>query len=333
MGMTAFEDFQPGETRAYGDYRFTEAEIVEFASVYDPQPFHLDDAAGRRSMLGGLSASGWHTCSALMRMMVDGWLAETTCLAGIGVEDNRWLAPVRPGDRLTARTETLEKIDLRSRPDAGIVKFATSLRNQDGVEVLAQKTSTLFARREKLAVAALPLWEKKAALEKKTAENPPEPIADRFGALPDHFARAQVGAFAQLGETLFTADFIRDYAEKYDPMPFHIDEAAGKAHFLGAMSAAGFQTASCWMGHFIALRREAAAGGETPSRASPGFSGLVWRKPVLLGDRIAFSSQVIAKRATSKPNLGLVRSRNLGVNQHGEIVIEFDASVFTPIEE
>ncbi len=329
MGLIAFEDFQPGESRVFGDYLFTEAEIVDFARAYDPQPFHLDADAGRQTILGGLSASGWHTCSALMRMTVDGWLAETTCLAGVGVEENRWLAPVRPGDRLTARTETLEKIDLRSRSDAGIVKFATSLRNQDGVEVLAQKSATLFARREPLAAEAAPAPAKQPA----APEILPERVDDRFAALPDHFARARVGAFADLGETCFTPDFIRGYATKYDPMPFHIDEDAGKKHLLGALSAAGWQTACCWMRHFIALRQEAADGGDIPSRASPGFSGLVWRKPVLSGDRIGFSSQVIAKRATSKPNLGLIRSRNRGVNQRGEIVIEFDASVFAPIEE
>ena len=156
MTVAAFEDFRPGETRSYGDYEFTAPEMIAFAQVYDAQPFHLDDEAARHSIFGGLSASGWHTCSALMRMNVDGWLTQTTCLAGVGVEENRWLAPVRPGDRLSAQTRTLEKIDLRSRPDAGIVKFATSLRNQTGQEVLAQKHSILFGRRERLDELATP---------------------------------------------------------------------------------------------------------------------------------------------------------------------------------
>jgi acyl dehydratase len=326
MTLIAFEDFQLGETRSYGDYLFTAPDIVAFAQVYDAQPFHLDDEAARHSILGGLAASGWHTCSALMRMNVDGWLAGTTGLAGIGIEENRWLAPVRPGDRLSARMETIEKVELRSRPDAGIVKFATSLRNQAGEEVMSQKSSILFGRRE-------PLAESTPSLAKRAPKAAPpelERIDDPFAALPDDYARARVGAYADLGETHFSADFIRDYASQFDPLPFHVDEEAGRAHLLGAMSAAGLQTACCWMHHFIALRRKA-AGGEIPGRASPGFSDLVWRKPVLVGDRITFSTQVIAKRQTSKPGLGLIQSRNLAINQRGEIALEFVASVFSPI--
>ncbi len=326
MTLAAFEDFLPGETRSYGDYEFTAPEMIAFAQVYDAQPFHLDDEAARHSIFGGLTASGWHTCSALMRMTVDGWLTQTTCLAGVGVEENRWLAPVRPGDRLSAQTRTLEKIDLRSRPDAGIVKFATSLRNQDGVEVLAQNNSILFGRRERLAESP------PSASPAKPAQKPAElaRIDDPLAALPEDYARARVGAYADLGETYFSADVIKSYAEKFDPMPFHVDEAAGKAHLLGAMSAAGWQTASCWMRHWVAFRQKA-AGGAASSIASPGFADLLWRKPVLVGDAVAFSTQIVAKRATSKPGVGLLQNRNLGVNQRGEVALEFTSTVFSPI--
>ena len=131
---------------------------------------------------------------------------------------------------------------------------------------------------------------------------------------------------------MFSAAFIRAYALDFDPFPFHLDEEAGRNHVLGAMSAAGMQTACCWMRQFIALRREA-AGGEVPSRASPGFANMLWRRPVLAGDRIAFSTQVIGKRLTSRPGLGLVTSRNRGINQRGELAMDFIASVFTPMED
>jgi len=326
MSVVAFEDFQPGETRSYGDYEFTAPEMIAFAQVYDAQPFHLDDEAARHMIFGGLSASGWHTCSALMRMNVDGLLRQSTCLAGIGVEDNRWLAPVRPGDRLSAQTTTLEKFDLRSRPDAGIVKFATSLRNQTGQEVLAQKHSILFGRRERLADPSPPANPARPTKPAELAR-----IDDPLATLPENYAKVRVGAYADLGETHFSADFIKSYAEKFDPLPFHVDEEAGKAHLLGAMSAAGWQTASCWMRQFVAWRRKAAAGGDASSLASPGFSDMVWRKPVLVGDTIAFSTQIVAKRTTSKPGVGLVQNRNLGVNQRGEVAIEFVSTVFSPI--
>ena len=325
MSQITFEDFALGETRTYGAYRFTEEAIVAFAAEYDAQTFHMDAELAKHTLLGGLAASGWHTCSALMRMMVDDWLGASACRAGSGIEDNRWLAPVRPGDILSATTATLDKTDLRSRLDAGIVRYETILRNQDGIEVMRQTGSTLFARREPLKAPPSPAAPRRAA-----APEPLPRIDDRFAALPDSYGRAQIGAYADLGEKTFSAAYIRAYAEEFDPFPFHMDEAEGKEHVLGAMSAAGLQTACCWMRQFIALRREA-AGGEVPSRASPGFANLVWRKPVLVGDCIRFSTQVIAKRPTSKPGLGLVQSLNRAVNQRGELVMDFTAAVITPI--
>lgn len=322
MSFLAFEDFRIGETREYGDYAIDEAELLAFAAAYDPQPFHLDAEAAKATILGGLAASGWQVCSALTRMMIDGWLGDSSVLAGVGIEDNRWLAPVRPGDRLTARTTTVATSDPRSRPDAGLVTFATSLRDQAGREVMTQSTSILFGRRARREGPAV------AAPRPKPIPPPPERIDDPAGAMPEDFARAKIGAFAELGETFFTAELIRDYALKYDPAPFHIDEAAGRAHALGAMSAAGLHTASCWMSHFVAARERL---GMLQSRASPGFRDMLWRRPVLAGDRISFSTQVVAKRETSKAGLGLITARNLGVNQRGDIALEFYASIFSPI--
>jgi acyl dehydratase len=326
MRQIYFEDFAPGETRRYGAYGFTEEAIVAFAAEYDAQSFHMDAELARHTLLGGLSASGWHTCSALMRMMADDWLGASACIAGIGIEDNRWLAPVRPGDVLGAETRTLEKTGLRSRLDAGVVRFETVLRNQDGVEVMRQTGSNLFARREPLRAPPPP----DAPPRRPPAPEPPPRIDDRFAALPDHYDTARIGAQADLGATEFSASFIRAYALDFDPFPFHLDEEAGKNHAFGAMSAAGLQTACCWMRQFIALRREA-AGGEVPSRASPGFANMLWRKPVLVGDRIRYSTQVIAKRPISKPGLGLVQSLNRAVNQRGELVMDFTAAVITPM--
>jgi acyl dehydratase len=192
--------------------------------------------------------------------------------------------------------------------------------------VLAQKHSILFGRRERLVEPASPASPSKPAKPAELAR-----IDDPAAALPENYAKARVGAYADLGETHFSADFIKCYAEKFDPLPFHTDEEAGKAHLLGALSAPGWQTACCWMQHFIASRRREAGGGDSPSLASPGFSDLVWRRPVLVGDTIAFSTQVVAKRVTSKPGVGLVQSRNLGVNQRGEVALEFVSTVFAPI--
>ncbi len=329
MGLAAFEDFIPGDIRRFGDYKFTAEEIVTFASAFDAQPFHVDAEKAKGAGFGGLIASGWHTCSALMRMNVDNWLLETTGIAGVGVEDNRWLAPVRPGDRISAEMTTVEKVDLRSRPDAGIIRFAISLRNQTGQEVMAQKCSMLFGRREPLAEAA-PAPQKPG--NPSQAQVLPERLDDPLAALPDDYARVRVGAYAELGETLFTAEAIKDYARAYDPLPFHLDDDTANAHLLGGLSAAGFHTGCCWMQHMIAARQRIAGDADLPNRLSPGFEKLLWRKPVLVGDRITFTTQVMSKRPTSKPGLGLIRNRNCGVNQNGETVFEFYASGFAPIE-
>lgn len=126
-------------------YEITADEIKEVAGRWDPMPFHLDDAAGEASHFGGLVASGAHTIAASIRL---GALAvpQTAAIAGLGIDELRFLAPVRPGDRLTQTTEVLETIPLRSRADAGIVRGRRSLRNQQGVEVMNYVVTWMVAR-------------------------------------------------------------------------------------------------------------------------------------------------------------------------------------------
>ncbi len=92
----AFEDFVPGEVTTFGAYEVTKDEVIDFASQFDPQPFHLDEEAGRASMLGGLAASGWHSCAILMRMMFDGFMNGSTSIGSPGIDEVRWLKPVFP---------------------------------------------------------------------------------------------------------------------------------------------------------------------------------------------------------------------------------------------
>ena len=96
-----FEDFQPGHTTEYGPRLVTREEIIAFAAQYDPQPMHLDEAAGQKSLLGGLGASGWHSCGIMMRMICDGFMLNSASMGAGGVDEVQWLRPIRPGDRLT----------------------------------------------------------------------------------------------------------------------------------------------------------------------------------------------------------------------------------------
>jgi acyl dehydratase len=125
-----FEDFEIGQTHAGGYKLVDRREIVRFATLYDPQAFHLDEAAAKHSIFGGLVASGWHTLGMMMRMLVDATQGGMAAFGSPGCEQIRWLQPVRPGDRLHFRAECIEKIASRSKPDRGIVKQRVTVLNQ-----------------------------------------------------------------------------------------------------------------------------------------------------------------------------------------------------------
>jgi acyl dehydratase len=147
-----FEDFTPGHFGSFGPRHVTRQEIIAFAAEFDPQPMHLDEEAARRSMLKGLSGSGWHLCSIVMRMMFDGYIGRTASLGSPGVNEMRWLAPLRPGDDLMLEVEVAEARVSRSRPDTGIVTFNCGVRNAAG-QVLAEMVSPIIVKR-RAAVAA-----------------------------------------------------------------------------------------------------------------------------------------------------------------------------------
>jgi acyl dehydratase len=141
-----FEDFPPGRFGVFGPRHVSREEILEFAAEFDPQPMHLDEAAASKSMLKGLAASGWHLCSIMMRMMADGFITRTDSLGSPGVNEVRWLAPLRPGDDLMLEVDVLEARVSRSRPETGIVMFKSTARNAAG-EALCEMTSPIMVGR------------------------------------------------------------------------------------------------------------------------------------------------------------------------------------------
>lgn len=148
-----FEDFPPGHFGTFGPRHVTREEIIAFATEFDPQPMHLDEEAAKHSMLRGLSGSGWHLGSLMMRMLFDGFLQRTASLGSPGVDELRWLSPLRPGDDLTLDVEVKQARVSRSRPTTGIVTFGMRVRNVSG-EVLLEATSPIIvARRDASAKA------------------------------------------------------------------------------------------------------------------------------------------------------------------------------------
>ena len=147
--MKYYEDIAVGDARSFGAYEVTREEVMEFAGKYDPQPFHLDDAAAAATHFGRLSASGWHTCSMTMAMMVENMKSERSAgLGSPGVDQLRWIKPVYPGDTLRCETEIIEKRRSASRPEMGIFKSRIRTFNQHGDVVLEMVSNGLIATRD-----------------------------------------------------------------------------------------------------------------------------------------------------------------------------------------
>jgi len=143
-----WEDLQPGTVLELGTVSPTAEEIKAFARQFDPQPFHVDEQAGRESVFGGLCASGWHTCAMAMRLTVDNFLRNSSSMGSPGLEKLSWMKPVFPGDVLTLRHRILESRPLRSKPDIGLVRSVWEMFNQHGEQVLLMEGYGMFRRRE-----------------------------------------------------------------------------------------------------------------------------------------------------------------------------------------
>lgn len=144
-GLVYFEDLEVGSSASFGRYEVTREEVIEFASKYDPQPFHLSDEAAAATHFGRLSASGWHTCAMLMRMLVDNISdRRQASLGSPGIDELRWLRPVYPGDVLRVESELLSKKQSQSRPEMGSFKSSVRVYNQDDVLVCTMQSIGLI---------------------------------------------------------------------------------------------------------------------------------------------------------------------------------------------
>lgn len=147
MPKLYFEDFPPGTVLELGSVTVTREAIIEFATQFDPQPFHTDEEAAADSPFGGLIASGWHTGSLWMRLYADSVLADSDSRGSPGLENVRWRAPVRPGDTLTGRTDVVDAAPSKTDPTRGTIFTESSMTNQDGVVVMTMSARGMFGRR------------------------------------------------------------------------------------------------------------------------------------------------------------------------------------------
>jgi acyl dehydratase len=153
MPRLHFEDFRPGDTMMFGPRRVTRAEIVAFAAEFDPQPMHMDEAAASATLLGGLAGSGWHACALMIRMTADGFVLDSSSMGGPGVEEVRWLKPLRPDIEVRVRATVLEARRSNSRPNVGLVKFRLELLDAGDTVIADMLPVVMFGLRAPEAAA------------------------------------------------------------------------------------------------------------------------------------------------------------------------------------
>jgi acyl dehydratase len=148
MPKLHWEDFKPSAVAIYGPRLVTREEIVAFAAEFDPQPMHLDEAAASATLLGGLGASGWQICCLLMRMITDGFLLDSTSMGAPGIDEVRWLKPLRPGTQIRVRATVLDTRASNSRPAMGFVKFQYEVLDDQDAVLTTMVSSMMLVRRE-----------------------------------------------------------------------------------------------------------------------------------------------------------------------------------------
>ncbi|HEX2136731.1 MAG TPA: MaoC family dehydratase [Microvirga sp.] len=326
-----FEDFPVGLSEVYGPVVAAKEAIVAFAREYDPQPFHVDEELAKRSFMGTLVASGWHTCALNMRLIADGFLLGATSLGSPGLEEVNWLKPVLPGDALRTRMTVTDARPSKSRPEVGLLHFRFEMLNQRDEAVMTQSNWIMFGRR------GYPWPPAPGAGPPADAAPGPDPAPPPVARPPAYHDEMAVGDVTELGSYRFEADDIVTFARAYDPQPFHVDPEAAKRSLFGGLCASGWHTAAIWMKLLIAHRQRTEA---QPSRRapqlgpSPGFRNLRWLRPVYAGDTISYRSVITGLRASaSRPGWGLAFHRNSGTNQHGDEVFSFEGMVFVERRE
>ncbi|WP_375465867.1 MaoC family dehydratase [uncultured Methylobacterium sp.] len=325
MSGLDFEDFSAGQVIVGAPMTVSRDDIVRFAREFDPQPFHLDEAAAEKTFAGRLIASGWHTAALGMRLLHAGPMGGRSSLGSPGVTDLRWLKPVLPGDALRVSLRVEECRVSASKPDRGFCRCAVRLENGRAEAVMTQRFTLMLARR-----GAEP-----PPPPRPVATGIPDVVAEPDDAEAIPFLRdAVIGATRDLGAYAFGADAITGFARAYDPQVFHTDPEGAKHTHFGGLCASGWHTAAAYMKRLLATRARdhahTAAHGPAPEMGpSPGFREMRWLAPVYAGDTLRYATRLTDRRASaSRPGWGLAFADNTAVNQHGAQVFSFSSSVF-----
>jgi len=334
--MIFYDDITSGDLIETGMRALSRKDIIDFASVYDAQPFHLDEEAATNSLLGGLAASGWQTASLTQRLVHEAFIGQAASLGSPGIEELKWLKPAVPDVGLRARIHVGDKRVSKSRPEMGLVNLFVEVMNETGAVVMTQRNVLLMGVR---GATQKPI-ERPVDGGAQTQDgssfqiDPPQERPRRPWPKTQYLEDLPVGQEILLGKEHFTAQSIIAFATAYDPQPFHLDEAAARQSHFGALAASGWQTGASWMKHYVAYRDAfskefSEEGGILPDYGpSPGFVDLKWLRPVYAGDTITYTTLLERARPTSRRGWGLITSLNRGFNQNGQLVFSFRPSIF-----
>ncbi len=334
MADLHYEDLEPGTIVRSGPAVVTREAIIAFATQYDPQPFHLDEAAGAASLLGGLAASGWHTLGLSMRLFYDAFVKDAASMGSPGFDEVRWLRPVRPNDVLSLVVTIGQKRLSASRPDRGFVEIKIETKTATGGTVMTQRGPVIVQKRGATQVGN----PEHGGNPAHVFVSPPGPIAEPEpdANLTRFFEDVEIGRETVLGSQTFTPEIIVGYAKLYDPQYFHLDAEAAKRSHFGGLIASGWQTAAFWMKHYVEARRRS---GEMQAQAglpvatggpSPGFANMKWLRPVHAGQTVAYALTVTGKRKAPLPGWSMVLTENTGRTADGTLVFRFDGRMLWP---
>jgi acyl dehydratase len=326
----AFEDIAVGAEFRAGPLHLTREAIIAFAQMYDPQPFHLDETAASKSLLQGLAASGWQTAAIGMRLFHEGFVRHVDSMGAPGVDELRWLRPVRPGDQLSLVINVTDKRPSSRRTDRGYVSLALAIENGAGETVMTQRGPLIVACRGATMSRQIPPSEHSVV---SLSEAGPDL------QLAAAFEEVEIGHVSNFGSQRFDAEAITRFAGLYDPQPFHCDAEQAKASHFGGLVASGWQTAAYWMKHYIAARRRSAEARAAAGLAyvhggpSPGISDLKWLRPVYSGQTVGFGMVVTGKRKTARPGWAIITTHNTGRAPDGTDLISFESRILWPTAE
>ncbi len=333
--MLTFEDFTVGRVFPMGPKQVTQEEIIAFAKKYDPQPFHTEPDSDHARSVGGLIASGWHSCGVLMRMICDAYLLDSASMGSPGLSEVRWLRPIRPGDTLYGKTTVIGRRVSQSRPELGLLTLEYELCNQNGEPVMLTRGIGMM----RVARAGEhPVSEGDVGGEADNQSRQASTTDTAGSSGRSFYQLVQPGMTQETGSYTFEAEEIIDFASQFDPQAFHLSQEGAEQSHFGALCASGWHTIAVWMRinvlhGYSGLRK--AAGYEGPPLElgpSPGVRNIKWPHPVFAGDTITFHSTVTGKRPGKTKGWGMMTSRSEGFNQDGVQVLSLEGAARMPME-